>query len=214
MRDLLEQDFKNYYNLNVSVSANVVSTNDLTFDLIDDVQIIYQSNNGIAKYANPQRNEVNVINYELFIDSLPDVFKRGKEKCDLIVFTSNAQYFLLNELTDTESQYVLPFTNQRGKQEGKESKAKRQLKLSLTYLITVPTINNFIQQFPIKHCCFFSKQPYIPQQINTTHRLNAIQAFNQQNNITTNGVHLSDRDIENLGFEFWVFSGNQTYLLS
>jgi hypothetical protein len=103
MKHLLGKDFTAHYALAVAASVNVVSTSDAAFDLVDDARLVFPSGEGIAKYANPCRKEVNVIHYELFFKSLPQPFQDGKKSCDLITYTSDNQHFLLNELTNTKS---------------------------------------------------------------------------------------------------------------
>jgi len=206
---LLENDFISHYGLVTNVTVNVVSTNALDFNLKDDSVLIYPLGNGTAKYSNPNFKEVNIINYETFINSLPPSFQNGREKCDLIVYTSDLSYFLLNELTDTQSGYISDFTlGNRTPRIGKRNKAISQLKQSLRDIFNVPNINSFIERHTIKHCCFFNKQPHTPIGIIAT------TAFSRLSSIVSNGYKMSDSDIESFGFELWEFSGNQTYLLS
>ena len=101
MKNLLEHNFISHYGLATNVSVNVVSTTDVKFDLKDDLILVYPSGAGTAKYSNPNLKEVNIVNYESFFKSLPQTFQDKKCNCDLIVYTSDNQYFLLNELTKT-----------------------------------------------------------------------------------------------------------------
>jgi hypothetical protein len=208
MKNLLESDFISHYGLPASVTVNVVSTTDADFELVDDTTLIYSSERGIAKYSNPTRKEVNVINYESFINSLPPSFQQGREKCDLLIYTSDLSFFLLNELTNTNPQYVSDFTQTNGTQRiGKRNKAISQLKQTLKD-ICVPNIDTFIKQHKTKHCCFFNKPPLPPN------RIIAPIAFGRLSLLAPYGIHTRNSDIESYGFEFWEFSTPQTYLLA
>jgi hypothetical protein len=197
MKNLLEHDFVSHYGLAASVVVNVVSTTDTDFELIDDKKLVCPSGQGTAKYNNPSRKEVNVINYENFINSLPNRFQNRRERCDLIVYTSDSSHFILNELTETQSQYASK----------KKDKAISQLKQTLEVISAVPEINSFIKKCTTKHCCFFNKPPTSPKDINAT------DAFNRLSLISKNGINTPNPDIEAFGFEFWEFCDDQTYLL-
>jgi hypothetical protein len=209
MEILLKNDFTVHYGLSISTLDNFsMQTNASYFELNDDTSLIYTSSGqGIAKYRNPLCLMVTVINYETFLNSLPHTFLDNREKCDLIVYTANNQYFLLNELTDTNPQYVNSFTNNRGFQPGKRVKAISQLLKTLTDLGGVLSINTFIASFTIKRCCFFNKQISSPPTINAT------SAFNRINTIAINGFQMSNPDFEEFGFELYEYSGGQVFNL-
>jgi len=124
------------------------------------------------------------------------LFLQNKQNCDLIVYTSDNQYFLLNELTETN----------KGKGK-KEAKAISQMLSVLQIIFAVPVISQFIQQHFIKQCCFFNKKAQSPKHINATDAFNRLLAFSAY------GFRMKNSDIESFGFELWEFSGNQTYLL-
>jgi hypothetical protein len=213
MKRLLEQDFVSHYNrlpnLPVRCSVNCKSTRAKEFALKDGAAMIYTS--GDAKYDNPRKVAVAVINYESFITSLPPRVKNtgsiGKDICDLIVYTDDHVHFLLNELTDTGTEYLHAHKTGGKKGEGKISKARRQLRQSLENLIKVPSISGYIQKFSTKRCCFFSRQENAPQEISATRH------FNLPNTLFTDGNHVKNPDIETMGFEYWEFYGSQTYQL-
>jgi hypothetical protein len=209
LKNLLEKDFISHYGLTVSVMVNEVSTNDADFELVDDATLVYSSDSGIAKYKNPTRKEVNIVNYESFINSLPKSFEEGRERCDLMVYTSDLSFFLLNELTKTQQQYVSDFTQKDGtKRIGKRNKAISQLKQTLNDICAVSNIDTFIKLYKTKHCCFFNKPPLPPTEIT------ALTAFNRLPSLTPYGVYTIISEIESYGFEFWEFSTPQAYLLA
>jgi hypothetical protein len=208
MKNLLERDFIAHYGLAARVTVNVVSTTNTNFDLKDDAVLIYSSGTGTAEYSNPSYKEVNVISYETFFKSLPQTFQNNRKNCDLIVYTSDKQYFLLNELTDTNPQYVPDFTLADGTPRiGKRNTAILQLEQTLQCISDVPEIDDFIKRYTIKHCCFFNKQTHAPAGII------AVVAFSRLSAIVPNGYKMSNPEIESYNFELWEFSGTQTYLL-
>jgi hypothetical protein len=204
MKILLEQDFVTYYNKNkelpVVVNVSVQATQADYFELKDDKTLVYPKGQGFAKYDNPNRCNIYVVNYEGFVKSLPDGVKNavavGRNVCDLIVYSN--EYFLLNELTDTKSKYIPK----------KRIKAQSQLLQTLQVILQVQSINQFANTHSVKHCCFFSQQPQTELQ-----DINVTAAFNRQNTYS-HGFKTTNQDIENYGFEFWEFYATQTYLLS
>lgn len=76
----------------------------------------------------------------------------------MIVYTSDKQYFLLNELTDTNPKYIPDFTLADGTpKRGKRNTAILQLEQTLQNISNVPDIDIFIKQHITEHCCFFNK---------------------------------------------------------
>lgn len=209
LNNLLELNFIAHYRLTTTGTVNVVSTTKTNFDLNDDAVLVYPTGKGIAKYSNPNNKEVNIVNFESFINSLPRTFQHRREKCDLILCTSDYSYFILSELTNTDPKYVSDFARSDGTFGiGKRSKAISQLKQTLKDISDVSEIDNFIKRHSTKHCCFFNKQSLSPIGIS------AIIAFSRLSSITPNGFKMSNPEIESFGFELWEFSGSQTYLLS
>jgi hypothetical protein len=223
MEKLLENDFINYYNRRREQplrkdEINIIHyiTDDIRFEIKDRTGKKDENDNDIyavAKYSNPNKFKMNVINYEEFIKPLPPRVKNvsdiGQNVCDFIVYSANSQYFLLNELTNTESKFVKEYENTKGKREGKLAKAQRQLKHSLDSINNVPSINKYIKQFTIKQCCFFNSYSVVIPDI-----INAEQAFNQLDEIESDEPSkLFISELESLDFEFCVFSGGQSYLL-
>ena len=198
MKNLLERNFTSHYELFANVSVRIVSTINAKFDLKDDAVLVYPDGTGIAKYCNPNLTEVNVINYEFFFKSLPHSFQKNKNNCDLIVYTSDNQFFLLNELTKTG----------KSNNSKKRKHAIKQMHHTLQEIIDVAEIKLFIDKFPNRQCCYFNKKTQSP-----SFKINAPTTFGKISEIAPHGFKMSNPDIESLGFELWEFSGNQTYLL-
>lgn len=154
MDSLLKSDFVAHYSLSRCTICSA-TTNDKDFDLVDDSQMIHPTRTGVAKYKNPNYKEVKIINYELFIDSLSATFRQGREKCDLIAYTTDWTHFYLNELTDTDPKYITAFALANGTPKiGKRNKAIAQLCKSLIDISNVPSILYFLNNHKIKKCCF------------------------------------------------------------
>ncbi|HMT73127.1 MAG TPA: hypothetical protein PKA77_03610 [Chitinophagaceae bacterium] len=200
METLLRNDFTAHYGLPTSTTANIsISTTAQYFEIEDDehreTRLHLIAGSGMAAYRNNNSYTANIINYDKFITGLPHAFQQGKERCDLIVHTTNQSHFLLNELKDRKPKPKV------------RTKSISQLLSSLTLIMNVPTIRAFANTHTFRHCCFFNKQSMSPATITAT------TAFNRLGTIVTNGLQMSNPAIEALGFEFWEYSGNQVYNL-
>ncbi|MDR0509947.1 MAG: hypothetical protein LBH06_02495 [Rikenellaceae bacterium] len=91
--------------------------------------------------------------------------------------------------------------------EAKYAKARKQLVQSLKNIMNVPRIGQYINGFVDKYCCFFSNRAIEMQDIN------ALSAFNRLDYIDDGPFVLSCVDMENYGFQFRIYSGNQTCIL-
>lgn len=200
METLLRNDFTVHYGLPVSTTANIcITTTAKYFEIEDDehreIQLHFNVGNGMAAFQNISSYTVKIINYDKFITGLPHTFQHGLERCDLIIHTTNQQYFLLNELKD------------RKPKEKVRTKSISQLMSSLKLMMNVPAIATFANAHKFRHCCFFNKQSMAPPAIT------AITAFNRLGILATGGLRMSNPTIEIFGFEFWEFSGKQFYNL-
>jgi len=200
METLLRNGFTAHYGLPISVTANIsISTTAQYFEIEDDehkeTQLHLIAGSGMAAYRNTNSYTTTIINYDKFITGLPHAFQHGKERCDLIVHTTNLRYFLLNELKDRKPKNKV------------RTKSISQLLSSLTLIMNVPTIATFANSHTFRHCCFFNKQSMSPPTITAT------TAFNRLGTLVTGGLRMSNPDIEAFGFDFWEYSGNQVYNL-
>lgn len=200
MEILLRNDFTTYYGLPISATANIsITTTAQYFEIEDDehkeTQLHLIAGSGMAAYKNTNSYTTTIINYDKFITGLPHAFQQGKERCDLIVHTTNLHYFLLNELKDRKPKNKV------------RTKSISQLLSSLTLIMNVPAIATFANTHTFRHCCFFNKQSMSPPGIKAT------TAFGRLASLTTGGLRMPNADIEAFGFEFWEYSGNQVYSL-
>ena len=105
METLLRNDFTAHYGLPISATTNIsISTTASYFEVEDDehkeTQLHVMAGSGMAAYRNINGYAAIIINYDKFITGLPHAFQQGKERCDLIIHTTNQRHFLLNELKD------------------------------------------------------------------------------------------------------------------
>lgn len=201
MENLLKNHFTIHYGQPISTVAGMTMiTNEPYFELEDDnrgnILLHTKVGMGMARYSNPQKISITIINYDTFFTSLSHSFQQGKKRCDLIVYSTNSlKYFLLNELKN------------RDYREDVRQSAVKQLLESLKTIIEVKIIQNFIDNYDTKMCCIFNKQPHSPIGITAT------AAFSRLSSVVTNGFKMSNPDIESYGFELWEFPDNQIYLL-
>ena len=210
MENLLLNNFPAHYALTGPIPAPPVKTTTAAyFELRDDTHLIYfNMGEGIAPHKNDNQLQVKVINYEDFHNNLPHAFKRGRNICDLIAYTTQAfNYFSLNELTDTDPNYIVPFTNSKGSQFGKRLKAIHQLESTLISLCNVPDIKSFVERFVTMRCCFFNKQVNPP--VTQTVTITAPLSFARVNAINEEGFEMSHPGMEALGFKLFEYSGGK-----
>jgi hypothetical protein len=94
---------------------------------------------------------IKLINIEKYITQYPPNSNAGKGKhCDLIMMPGNdtiRSEFIFAELTRSKHNYIEPFTNSAGPQEGKRAKSVTQLTETIKKLVNVPAIQNRVNQY-------------------------------------------------------------------
>jgi hypothetical protein len=205
MEDLLRFDFTTHYGLPNCTETNFSLVTSETYFEIDDTDsknIVIQTsaNFGMAKVANPNRRELLIINYDKFVSSLPYSFHEKRKRCDIII-SDNADYvFVLGELKDRD------ISNSKKSSRVRKA-AREQLYQSLVTLLTVPSIQNLVNDVNIRRCCYFNKQSNAPSLIK------AVIAFNRLPNAFLDGFQMENPEMESQNFEFWEYTGNQTLQL-
>ncbi len=203
MEQLFLGDYINHYGLfaySGSVDDVYLRCDESYFEIKDDssktLTISKNKNFGEAKIANPNKYMVGIFNYDKFVSALDAKFQDDKKRCDMILATDND--FILAELKDSQNKKA-------------ESRARKQLLQSLETIIDVPAIDTYITQHSTRKCCYFNRQASTSNSeiINTT-----ITAFNRPSNISPNGLKMKNKKIEDLGFEFWQYTGNQVLTLA
>jgi len=117
------------------------------FDIIDKQQtIVCMVGQGSATYQNAQSKTIVFIDYENFIDQLPEPFQIGKKRCDFIAYDSDCSSFILfHELSASSSSG------------NKLNRARQQLHSTLFLLSSIPEAKAFLDRFPRKECIFSNK---------------------------------------------------------
>nr|WP_315199209.1 hypothetical protein [uncultured Flavobacterium sp.] len=205
MDSLLKNDFTSFYQLPISV-LNIRQDTHLPYFELEDVDTVLTlfsiKDSGTAKYNNPNNLEITIIDYDTFLTSLSHNFKQGKSRCDAIVYTQNKSYFLLNELKNRKIVDENAF-------EDVLSGAISQMLKTLTLIKSVPSIDNFINSFTQKRCCYCNKQSNNPSP-----SIDAPHAFNRLNNLVPDGIEMEHNEINTLGFQLFQHTGSQTIKLN
>lgn len=205
MDSLLKNDFTSFHQLPISV-LNIRQNTNLEYFELEDIDTVLTlssiKDSGTAKYANPNNLEVTIIDYDTFLTSLSHKFRQGKSRCDAIVYTQNKSYFLLNELKNRKIVDENAF-------EDVLSGAISQMLKTLKLIKSVPSIDNFINSFTQKGCCYCNKQSNNPSPI-----IDAPKAFNRLNNLVPDGIEMEHSEINALGFQLFQYTSSQTIKLN
>lgn len=200
MRTLLPTNFVTHYGLTAPTISFVDYTTGTYFEIEDTASkdfVIHTTGTGcgMAKFSNANSETVTIANYDKFIGALSHKFQQGKKRCDFLL-TSNS-WFVLGELKD------------RNQTDDVRVKARNQLISTLETIREVPEILTHINTKTTKRCIYFNKQAALPSSTIIT----ATIAFSRLSSLSDEGFKMSNPTIENLGFEFWEYSGNQTVKL-
>lgn len=204
MDSLLKNNFTSFHQLPIS-NLNIRQNTILPYFELEDIDTVLTlsstKDSGTAKYINTNNLEIAIIDYDTFLTSLSHRFKQGKSRCDAIVYTQNKSYFLLNELKNRK------IVDENASEEVLSGAISQMLK-TLKLIKTVPSIDNFINLFTQKRCCYCNKQSNTPSLI-----IDAPNAFNRLNNLVPDGIEMEHIEINNLGFQLFQYTGSQTIKL-
>lgn len=154
MKDLLEKDFMKHYSV-VRTSSVHTATYNADFALKDEKACIACAKIGkdvackiheVVKFGCKEKTAT-VIDYEGFINSLAGTDVGEGKKCDNILYTSDKDKFVLNELTCSQAKYIEPYATREEDQLGKRATAMVQFNQTIDKLCAVPAIDTFIQSF-------------------------------------------------------------------
>lgn len=123
---------------------------------IRDLQptIIQYRGNGVSVINNNSQVNVEIIDFEHYINLYKDTPAGLGRKCDFIINPiAGYDFIIFNEFTESESRYVTPFdVPETGEhKEGKRAYAKRQLEFSIEKFYCV---NNFLDNYQKKVALF------------------------------------------------------------
>lgn len=128
------------------VQAPLEVTTSEEFDLKDKENLIIQPvNTGSVTYKNPKKQSVSVIDYEKYINSLPDSVQNGLKRCDFLVYSEDSDVFILNELSQSKNVF------------DKESHAIHQLADTLALLLECNETKSKILNYGEKYCIFSNR---------------------------------------------------------
>jgi len=207
MENLLTNNLISHYALPDPIITNwFIKTQSIYFEIEDtnvgDIILHTTRGLGIAKFSNVDILNVTIINYEKFIKGIPCVtFTNSRRRCDILLYSKDNRYFVLGEI---KNRSIID----RSSRQKVKRKAKEQLLSSLQTILAVPAIMTYLTQKATKHCCYFNKQSASPAIIN------APNAFNRLSNSYPNGFKMINTNIEQLGFEYYEYTGNQTMNLT
>lgn len=205
MEQLLRLDFTAHYGIPRCSAPNIGQQTQERYFEIDDVnnELILHTTTGygIANFSNPDIMSISIVNYDKFLTSTPADFNNGMKRCDMIIVCDSGKYFILGELKNRG-------ISNRNRRRDVRNDAKDQLFHSLSRLISVPIISHFLNTKTVKKCCYFNKQSNAPIGIN------AVTAFNRLPNTFSAGFKMEFKLVEDLGFEFWEYTGDQTLILN
>lgn len=117
-------------------------------------KIIQYSGCGVSVINNNSEINVEIIDFESYINSFRDTDAGMGRKCDFIINPiAGYDFIVFNELTESEKKYVEPFTSPATgeEKEGKLAYAKKQLEISIEKFYCV---NNFLDAYTKKVALF------------------------------------------------------------
>lgn len=125
------------------------------FEIRDgQLRIVQYAGRGVSVINNNSGTDVEIIDFEHYINIFCDTDAGMGRKCDFIINPiAGYDFIIFNELTESERQYIMPFTSpQTGKEkEGKLAYAKKQLEISIEKFYSV---NNFLDNYEKKVALF------------------------------------------------------------
>ena len=125
------------------------------FEIRDgQLQIVQYTGNGVSVINNNSETDVEIIDFEHYINIFRDTDAGMGRKCDFIINPiAGYDFIIFNELTESEKQYIMPFTSPKTgeEKEGKLAYAKKQLEISIEKFYSV---NNFLDDYEKKVALF------------------------------------------------------------
>ena len=161
------------------------------FDIIDkQPSIIQDTGSGTATYHNPRGCEINVMDYEHFVNSLDPILQKNERRPDFIVIDKDASKFIVNELST-------------GNPKSKKSDAIYQMN-HLVQLLKKSMIWKSIDYIPEKECVFSCREkfPATPQ-ISPDTGKGIADSFGTIHSLMSGVVKLNFQPITKAGFALY-----------
>lgn len=161
LRIYLEQDYPKHFKISLPLSSplRTETTHDASFEIKDKKPTIIQpAGKGVSSFSNPRQKEVEIFDFEQYFNNFKHKAKEGG-KCDFIIVPAiGYDYLILNELTETKIDYILPFVQPKTgeSRKGKLQKAREQLLETINKLNHIP---GFLNKFQKKTALFSYRLP-------------------------------------------------------
>lgn len=218
MIKLLENEFKQHYGIvrPLHVSYNRYKDD---FVLTDEKACKQCAQNGHNSDCQEQEvvrfickdKEAIVIDFEGFINSLSGTEVGKGRKCDIVLYTLDKDKFILNELTCSRADYILPYKSQGKDKPGKRATAVNQINDTIKRLEEVKKIDSFINSFN-ERIGLFACRVKNPSNQSMTHNV-AIQGMQQFMRPSHNIASLKVDNLLNHGFTFIQLVYPQAFIL-
>lgn len=117
-------------------------------------QIVQYKGRGVSVINNNAEIDVEIIDFEHYINIFHGTDAGMGRKCDFIINPiAGYDFIIFNELTESERQYIMPFTSPKAGEvkEGKLAYAKKQLEISIEKFYSV---TNFLDKYGKKVALF------------------------------------------------------------
>lgn len=151
-----------------------------TFELRDKKETMVQSpGTGVACFHNPQKEEVEIIDFEHFVNQFTQSLQAGQGmKCDFILTPLEHQdYIILNEVSHLWEKSLRQF-GENEKFQGKLEKSFAQLKSSIEKLYHSQEIASWLDKTPRKVALFSVRLKDCPESMRRTDSsLRSLTAF-------------------------------------
>lgn len=164
LTDFLEKTYtSNYGVVRPDIETRVEYTQKHKFEIRDNCPSIMQEpGKGVAVFTNNTGYEVEIVDFEAFINSLAGTEAGEGLKCDFLIdFKDLTDLFLFAELTETKEIYLKPHLNDGVMEEGKFAHAESQLKESIEKIMKADA--GFLAQYRNKTALFAFRLPEIKQ---------------------------------------------------
>ncbi len=203
--DFLEKDYPAHFNVKwdeVGTQIRKEQQPKGKFEIRDRRQKIVQySGKGVSVINNNSNIDVEIIDFEHYVDIFKKMEAGLGRKCDFIINPiAGYDFIVFNELTESDSQYLLPFTSPEtgeGK-EGKLAYAKKQLEMSIEKFYSV---NDFLDNYKRKTALFSCRLTSgKPERVMTK----SLAAFRKPQRILSN-IHSNELLVHGFVFEQRIY---------
>lgn len=156
--DFLKKDYPAHFGLNWNDSTMEIRKEERPkgrFEIRDgQPQIVQYTGHGVSVINNNSDMAVEIVDFEHYINIFRNTAAGMWQKCDFIINPiAGYDFIVFNELTESEKQYVMPFTSPATGEVkgGKLAYAKKQLEISIEKFYSV---NNFLDTYKNKVALF------------------------------------------------------------